>query len=168
MPHRRDRDLVFAISFQKPIARTRQSKRQAACIRSERSRQSKATRANRRQRIDSLDKSASETPSARRPRASGRSAHRTRRPSSNLPRFHTILGENPIGTNAEITHALIGNNLKQVRATIPPGSSINADGELCDRWKTPYFFHQLSAKDMEIHSAGPDRIMGTGDDLVVK
>lgn len=82
--------------------------------------------------------------------------------------FRTVLGENPIGTNAEITHALIGNNLKQVRATIPPGSSINADGELCDRWKTPYFFHQLSAKDMEIHSAGPDRIMGTGDDLVAK
>ncbi len=82
--------------------------------------------------------------------------------------FRTVLGENPVGTNAEITHTLIGNNLKQVRATIPPGSSINADGELCDRWKTPYFFHQLSAKDMEIHSAGPDRIMGTGDDVVVK
>ena len=80
--------------------------------------------------------------------------------------FRTVLGENPIGTNAEITHALVGNNLKQVRATIPPGSSINADGELCDRWQTPYFFHQLARTDMEIRSAGPDRKMWTEDDIV--
>ena len=82
--------------------------------------------------------------------------------------FRTAFGENPIGSNAEITGALTGNNLKQVRLPIPTGSSVNADGEMCDRWGTPYFFHQLSAKQMEIHSAGPDRMMGTGDDLVVK
>ena len=82
--------------------------------------------------------------------------------------FRTAFGENPIGSNAEITSALTGNNLKQIRLPVPPGSSVNADGEMCDRWGTPYFFHQLSAKQMEIHSAGPDRMMGTGDDLVVK
>ncbi len=82
--------------------------------------------------------------------------------------FRTVLGENPVGTNAEITQALAGNNPKQLRLAIPPGSRVNGEGEMCDRWGTPYFFHQLSAKQMEIHSAGPDRKMGTGDDLVVK
>ena len=53
--------------------------------------------------------------------------------------FRTVLGENPVGTNAEITHALIGNNARQLRVTIPAGSSVNADGEMCDRWGTPYF-----------------------------
>ena len=82
--------------------------------------------------------------------------------------YRTVLGENPIGSNAEITKALTGDNLKQVKIPVPPGSSVNGEGEMCDRWNTPYFFHQLSGKQMEIHSAGPDRTMGTGDDIVVK
>ena len=82
--------------------------------------------------------------------------------------YRTAFGENPVGSNVEITAALTGKNLKQLRLTIPPGSSVNAGGEMCDRWGTPYFFHQLSGKQMEIHSAGPDHIMGTGDDVVVK
>ena len=82
--------------------------------------------------------------------------------------YRTAFGENPVGSNVEITAALTGKNLKQLRLTIPPGSSVSADGEMCDRWSTPYFFHQLSGKQMEIHSAGPDRIMGTGDDVIVK
>ena len=36
------------------------------------------------------------------------------------------------------------------------------------RWNTPYFFHQISGKQMEIHSAGPDRVRGTADDVVAK
>lgn len=79
-----------------------------------------------------------------------------------------MLKENPVGTNAEITKALLGDNLKQVKVPIPAGSSVNGEGELCDRWGTPYFFHQLSAKEMEIRSAGPDRKMWTSDDREVK
>jgi hypothetical protein len=78
--------------------------------------------------------------------------------------FRAVLGENPIGSNAEITSALLGNNLKQIKLGVPAGSQINADGEMCDRWGTPYFFHQVSATEMEIRSAGPDRQMWTGDD----
>jgi len=37
-----------------------------------------------------------------------------------------------------------------------------------DPWGTPYFFHQLSGKEMEIHSAGPDKMMWTADDLVTE
>ena len=79
--------------------------------------------------------------------------------------FRTALGGNPVGTNAEITKALLGDNLKQIKIPVPTGSQLNGQGELCDRWGTPYFFHQISAARMEIRSAGPDRQMWTGDDV---
>lgn len=83
---------------------------------------------------------------------------------SAIRNFQAILGENPTGNNAEITSALLGNNLKQIKLEVPAGSNINSDGQMCDRWGTPYFFHTLSATEMEIRSAGPDRRMWTGDD----
>ena len=79
--------------------------------------------------------------------------------------YRTIMKENPIGTNAEITRALNGGNPKQARL-VQEGLALNANGELVDRWGTPYFFHQLSKDHMEISSAGPDRQMGTLDDTV--
>ncbi len=82
--------------------------------------------------------------------------------------FSTALGGNPVGTNAEITAALLGDNLKQVKLPIPAGSTRNAQGELCDPWGSPWFFHQLSGKVMEIRSAGPDRRMWNEDDIVRK
>lgn len=78
--------------------------------------------------------------------------------------FQTVHGENPVGSNAEITGALLGNNLKQIKLELPAGSQLNGQGEMCDRWGTPYFFHQVSKTEMEIRSAGPDRTMWTGDD----
>ena len=82
--------------------------------------------------------------------------------------FQAVHGENPIGSNAEITGALLGNNLKQIKLELPTGSRLNGEGEMCDRWGTPYFFHQLSKTEMEIRSAGPDRQMWTGDDSQIK
>jgi len=81
--------------------------------------------------------------------------------------FRLALSQNPIGTNAEITAALLGNNLKQVRFEIPEGSTVK-DNELCDSWGTAYFFHQISHSTMEIRSAGPDRAMWTSDDLIAR
>ena len=83
---------------------------------------------------------------------------------STIRNFQAVLGENPIGSNAEITGALLGNNLKQIKLEVPVGSQVNGQGEMCDRWGTPYFFHQISKTEMEIRSAGPDRQMWTGDD----
>jgi hypothetical protein len=82
--------------------------------------------------------------------------------------FGAMFGGNPVGTNPEITDALRGKNPKHINFLNPEaGMRINASGELIDPWGTPYFFHQLSGTDMEIHSAGPDRIMWTSDDLVI-
>ena len=82
--------------------------------------------------------------------------------------YHTVNGENPVGTNAEIMAAIMGKNPRQAVLGPPEGVNLNSRGELVDDWGTPYFFHQLSRDVMEIHSAGPDRTMGTADDIVVR
>ncbi|HEX5177550.1 MAG TPA: hypothetical protein VFV83_10995 [Chthoniobacteraceae bacterium] len=82
--------------------------------------------------------------------------------------YRAVLGENPVGTNAEIMRAINGNNAKQAKIGPPAGQGLNPNGELVDPWGTPFFFHQLSRTEMEIRSAGPDRIMGTADDRQVK
>jgi hypothetical protein len=83
--------------------------------------------------------------------------------------YGSMFGGNPVGLNSEITSQLNGQNPRQVNFIRPEaGMRINDAGELVDPWGTPYFFHQLSGTDMEIHSAGPDKIMWTLDDLVVR
>ncbi len=82
--------------------------------------------------------------------------------------YRTLAGENPVGTNAEIMAAMMGNNPKQARLGPPEGAQLNEQGELLDRWGTPYFFHQLSRDHMEIRSAGEDKVMWTDDDPVIK
>lgn len=83
--------------------------------------------------------------------------------------YNQMFGGNPVGINSEITSQLSGENPKHINFLNPEdGMRINEKGELIDPWGTPYFFHQLSGTDMEIHSAGPDRIMWTSDDLVVR
>ena len=83
--------------------------------------------------------------------------------------YGQMFGGNPVGTNPEITSQLGGDNPKRINFLSPqPGMHLDASGELVDAWGTPYFFHQLSGSEMEIHSAGPDKIMWTSDDLVVK
>lgn len=81
---------------------------------------------------------------------------------SNFPREG-----NPVGDNAEITAALAGRNRLRL-VLIPPGHpALNAAGELCDRWGTPFFFHAESATHMGIRSAGPDRRLWNEDDVVL-
>jgi len=86
-----------------------------------------------------------------------------------INQYGSMFGGNPVGTNPEITKALNGDNPKQVTFIKEElGLRINARGELVDYWGTPFFFHQLSGTEMEIRSAGPDRVMWTADDLVTK
>jgi hypothetical protein len=83
--------------------------------------------------------------------------------------YGSTFSGNPVGSNPEIAAALNGENPKQIKFIDPEnGLRINGKGELVDPWGTPFFFHQLSATDMEVRSAGPDKIMWTADDLVIK
>jgi hypothetical protein len=72
----------------------------------------------------------------------------------------------PVGTNAEITAALAGDNARGHAPLPPDHTAINAAGELVDRHGTPYFFHQLSRDRIEIRGAGADRKHFTGDDVI--
>jgi hypothetical protein len=83
--------------------------------------------------------------------------------------YGEMFGGNPVGTNPEITSQLSGDNPKHINfIAAQAGAHVNGSGELVDEWGTPYFFHQISGSEMEIHSAGPDKLMWTSDDLVVK
>ena len=79
--------------------------------------------------------------------------------------YRALTGENPVGTNAEIMKAVTGDNPKGAKLGPPEGQQLNSNGELVDRWGTPYFFHQLTSDQMEIRSAGPDQILWSEDDL---
>lgn len=78
--------------------------------------------------------------------------------------FARAFGENPVGENEEITATLQGNNPKGLRFFPTEHRGLSGEGKLLDRWGTPWFFHALSGKSMEIISAGPDREFGTDDD----
>lgn len=82
--------------------------------------------------------------------------------------YRTRMGENPVGTNAEIMKAIMGGNKAKATLGPPEGQTLNEQGELVDRWGVPYFFHQLSADHMEIRSAGPDKNMWTADDVLAR
>ncbi|MBV9658944.1 MAG: hypothetical protein JO295_12615 [Verrucomicrobia bacterium] len=81
--------------------------------------------------------------------------------------YRAALGQNPVGTNAEITKALLGNNPRGAQF-LGADAKVNDQGELLDRWEHPYYFHQISGTDMEVRSAGPDGVMWTPDDLVAR
>jgi hypothetical protein len=83
--------------------------------------------------------------------------------------YNSAFGENPVGTNPEITAALMGKNPKQINfITSESGLRVNENGEMVDAYGTPFFFHQLSGQEMEIRSAGEDRKMWTFDDQVTR
>jgi hypothetical protein len=86
-----------------------------------------------------------------------------------MKNYGATFGENPVGTNSEITEALMGKNPKGINFITPEsGLRVNEQGEMVDAYGTPFFFHQLSGKEMEIRSAGEDRKMWTFDDLVTR
>lgn len=84
-----------------------------------------------------------------------------------LVAFHISMFQSipPGGENVDIMRSMTGINPKRV-AIVPPGSpALNAQGELVDRWGTPYHFHPVSSSRLEIRSAGPDGQLWTDDDI---
>lgn len=73
---------------------------------------------------------------------------------------------NPVGMNEDITAAILGDNPGRV-AFLPPDHPAIHDGRIHDRWGTPFWFHSASSNVMEIRSAGPDKQLFTGDDIVL-
>lgn len=75
---------------------------------------------------------------------------------------------NPVGLNEDITAALTGTaNPQAMGQLFPRNNPAIRNGQLVDRWGTPYWFHPESATKMEIRSAGPDKEMFTQDDIIL-
>ena len=72
----------------------------------------------------------------------------------------------PLGSNEEISAALRGESRAKLALLPRDHPAFDKSGRLVDRWGTPLFFHAQSAKEIEIRSAGPDREMGTTDDIL--
>lgn len=84
-----------------------------------------------------------------------------------LEEYRRAFGAMPVGElNDEIVRRLQGENPKGIAVLPKTHPAINAQGELLDRWGTPYRFHPESAWDMTVRSAGPDKAMWTQDDIL--
>lgn len=70
------------------------------------------------------------------------------------------------GLNDEIVQGLLGENPMKMIFLDRENARINEKGELVDRFGTPYDFHPVSSQELEIRSAGPDRVHFTADDVV--
>jgi hypothetical protein len=81
-------------------------------------------------------------------------------------RYRAAFGQNPVGSNPEITRTLAGKNPSGAKFLDPSAITLNDKGEMLDDWGVPYFFHPVSGSIMEIRSAGPDGRLFTPDDVV--
>lgn len=80
--------------------------------------------------------------------------------------YRLVYRSNPVaGENIEVMRALTGKNPHKISVFPSDHPDLNKEGELLDRWGSPYYFHALSATRMDIWSAGPDGKRNTGDDL---
>lgn len=86
-----------------------------------------------------------------------------------LEEYRRAFGAMPVGElNDEIVRRLQGENPKGIAVLPKTHPAINAEGELLDRWGTPYRFHPESAWHMTVRSAGPDQKMWTSDDILTE
>ncbi len=76
-------------------------------------------------------------------------------------------GRFPIGCNADFSAALQGVNPNR-EVFVPRGHRVfSADGILLDRWGSPLIVHPEAWRELELRSAGPDRIPYNDDDLIL-
>lgn len=82
-----------------------------------------------------------------------------------LVQSQRAIGAGSHGNNNDITRTLVGNTKEGI--WLPRNSPRIRDGEILDRWGSPYWFHANAGNQIEIRSAGPDRQLFTGDDLIL-
>lgn len=81
--------------------------------------------------------------------------------------YRMVFKENPVAAdNQSVMAALMGDNPRKIVVFPPDHPALNESGALVDRWGTPYHFHALSGREMEIVSPGPDRRLGSNDDVI--
>jgi len=84
--------------------------------------------------------------------------------------YHSVIKDVsrfPIGGNADLTAALTGQNANR-EVFISAGNPIIRDGLLTDRWGSPLIVHPEAWRQLELRSAGPDRVPYNDDDLILR
>lgn len=86
---------------------------------------------------------------------------------SGLRNYKTEYGDFPQGTNAQITTALRGDNVRNIRFMDIPVRSINPQREFIDPWGTPYKIIVSGTESPRAYSFGKNKIdeNGNGDDV---
>lgn len=85
--------------------------------------------------------------------------------SSLLETYYSVYHAFPMGDNADLMAAFTGKNPRGIEFFSKDSEMLNAQGELVDRWGTPFFFHRISGDLIEIRSGGPDGQVWTEDDF---
>jgi len=71
------------------------------------------------------------------------------------------------GLNEEIVACFRGKNPMKITFLGSDNAKLNEAGELLDRFGTPYYFHPVSADQIEVRSAGPDQKLWSNDDVLL-
>jgi hypothetical protein len=98
-------------------------------------------------------------------------------PVEDLKKIHRVItgyfsvvkdpGRFPIGGNADLAAALRGENANR-EVFVDGGHPVfSKDGLLIDRWGTPLVVHPEAWQQLELRSAGPDKVPFTADDLLL-
>lgn len=93
-----------------------------------------------------------------------------------IEHFHTLLfalrsfnnGRMPDGVidNVHIANALLGDHKRKIAYFTQDHPRLNTNGELIDKYGSPYDFHFTSSKDVSIRSYGPDKEPYSDDDII--
>jgi hypothetical protein len=73
-----------------------------------------------------------------------------------LQQYKERVGAWPIGSNAEIAKALMGNNAKNLIILVGRKQDLNSKGEFVDPWGTPLRIY-FSGEGILVRSAGPNK-----------
>lgn len=85
-----------------------------------------------------------------------------------LEAYRRVTGSFPVAEDNRHMMTLLTSGLHSMPGVFPQTHPRrNAGGEITDGWGTPYFFHHISSQQIEVRSAGPDRIFYTPDDIIV-
>ena len=73
-----------------------------------------------------------------------------------LQTYKERLGVYPVGSNAEVVKAMMGNNAKSLIILVGRKKNLNTKGELVDPWGTPFRIY-FAGEGIMIRSAGPNK-----------
>jgi hypothetical protein len=76
-------------------------------------------------------------------------------------------GRYPIGGNEDLSAALRGENANREVFVSTNHPVFSKEGLLVDRWGSPLIVHPEAWRQLELQSAGPDRVPHNADDLIL-